>query len=46
LVEKFPDEYGISDVVKFTNHKGQYIEAVEVSTSNTMFFDVYSRLIF
>ena len=37
LVEKFPDGYGIRDVVKFTNHKGQYIEAVEVSTEDTMY---------
>ena len=37
LVEKFPDGYGIRDVVKFTNHKGQYIEAVEVSTNDTMY---------
>ncbi|WP_445725748.1 DNA primase [Flavobacterium sp.] len=37
LVEKFPDGYGIRDVVKFTNHKGQYIEAVEVSTEDTKY---------
>lgn len=37
LVEKFPDGYGIRDVVKFTNHKGQYIEAVEVSTNDTIY---------
>lgn len=37
LVEKFPDGYGIRDIIKFTNHKGQYIEAVEVSTEDTMY---------
>jgi len=37
LVEKFPDGYGIRDVVKFTNHKGQYVEAVEVSTEDTKY---------
>lgn len=37
LVEKFPDGYGIRDVVKFTNHKGQYIEAVEVSSPDTLY---------
>ncbi len=37
LVEKFPDGYGIKDIVKFTNHKGHYIEAVEVSTHDTMY---------
>ena len=37
LVEKFPDGYGIRDIVKFTNHKGKYVEAVEVSTEDTMY---------
>jgi len=37
LVEKFPDGYGVRDIIKFTNHKGQYIEAVEVRTDNTIY---------
>ncbi|SNR76697.1 hypothetical protein [Lutibacter flavus] len=37
LVEKFPDGYGIRDVIKFTNPKGKYVEAVEVSTEDTMY---------
>jgi hypothetical protein len=37
LVEKFPDGYGIRDIIKFTNHKGHFIEAVEVSTKDTMY---------
>jgi hypothetical protein len=37
LVDKFPDGYGIRDVIKFTNHKGQYIEAVEVRTDDTIY---------
>lgn len=37
LVDKFPDGYGIRDVIKFTNHKGQYVEAVEVSTEDTKY---------
>lgn len=37
LVEKFPDGYGIRDIIKFTNHKEKYIEAVEVSTGDTMY---------
>ncbi len=37
LVEKYPDGYGIRDIVKFTNHKGHYIEAVEVSKGDTMY---------
>lgn len=37
LVEKFPDGYGIRNIVKFTDHKGHYIEAVEVSTKDTKY---------
>ncbi len=37
LVEKFPDGYGIRDIIKFTNHKGKYIEAVEVSTNDAIY---------
>lgn len=37
LVEKFPDGYGIRDIVKFTNLKGKFIEAVEVSTIDTVY---------
>ncbi|REE80545.1 hypothetical protein BX611_2191 [Lutibacter oceani] len=37
LVEKFPDGYGIRDIIKFTNPKGKYVEAVEVSTDDTMY---------
>jgi hypothetical protein len=37
LVEKFPDGYGIRDIVKFTNQNGHYIEAVEVSTEDTKY---------
>lgn len=37
LVEKFPDGYGIRDIVHFTNHKGQYVDAVEVRTEETIY---------
>ena len=37
LVEKFPDGYGIRDIIRFTNHKGQYVEAVEVATEDTIY---------
>jgi len=37
LVDKFPDGYGIRDIVRFTNHKGQYVEAVEVSVDDTIY---------
>ncbi|AMC10751.1 hypothetical protein Lupro_05635 [Lutibacter profundi] len=37
LVEKFPDGYGIRDVIKFINPKGKYVEAVEVRTDSTIY---------
>ncbi len=37
LVEKFPDGYGIRDIIKFTNPKGHYVEAVEVRTDDTIY---------
>jgi hypothetical protein len=37
LVDKFPDGYGIRDIIRFTNHKGQYVEAVEVATEDTIY---------
>lgn len=37
LVDKFPDGYGIRDIIRFTNHKGQYVEAVEVKTEDTIY---------
>lgn len=37
LVEKFPDGYGLRDVIRFTNNQGQYIEAVEVRTDDTTY---------
>ncbi|PHQ57256.1 MAG: hypothetical protein COC16_01530 [Lutibacter sp.] len=43
LVVKFADGYGIRDIVKFTNHKGQYIEAVEVSSGDTMYLVKISK---
>ena len=37
LVDKFPDGYGIRDIIRFTNHKGHYVEAVEVATEDTIY---------
>ncbi|MBW8243004.1 hypothetical protein K1F50_09350 [Muricauda oceani] len=37
LVEKYPDGYGDDDVINFKNIKGEYIEAVEVSTEDTKY---------
>ena len=37
LVEKFPDGYDDTDVIQFTNSKGELIEAVEVRTDDTIY---------
>lgn len=37
LVEKFPDGYDDTDVIQFTNAKGELIEAVEVRTEDTIY---------
>jgi hypothetical protein len=37
LVEKFPDGYDESDIIRFKNAKNETIEAVEVRTEDTIF---------
>lgn len=37
LVEKFPDGYDDSDIVRFKNAKNEAIEAVEVRTEDTIY---------
>ncbi|MSP85295.1 MAG: DNA primase [Flavobacteriaceae bacterium] len=37
LVEKFPDGYDDSNIIRFKNHKDETIEAVEVRTENTIY---------
>jgi DNA-directed RNA polymerase subunit delta len=37
LVEKFPDGYDDSDIVRFKNIKNEAVEAVEVRTEDTIF---------
>lgn len=37
LVEKFPDGYDDSDIVRFKNAKNETVEAVEVRTDDTTF---------
>lgn len=37
LVEKFPDGYDDSDVIRFRNAKNELVEAVEVRTEDTMY---------
>ena len=37
LVAKYPDGYGDDDIINFKNLKGEAIEAVEVTTSDTKY---------
>jgi len=37
LVEKFPDGYDYSNIVRFRNAKNELIEAVEVKTEDTIY---------
>jgi len=37
LVEKFPDGYNDTDIIRFKNTKNETIEAVEVRTEGTIF---------
>ncbi|MTH28363.1 hypothetical protein GJV77_00280 [Myroides pelagicus] len=37
LVEKFPDGYDDSDIIRFKNVKNETVEAVEVRTEDTIY---------
>lgn len=37
LVEKFPDGYDDSDIIRFKNSKNETVEAVEVRTEDTIY---------
>ncbi|AOW21520.1 hypothetical protein [Urechidicola croceus] len=37
LVDKYPDGYNNRDIVRFKNAKNEEVEAVEVSTDDTMY---------
>lgn len=37
LVEKFPEGYDDSNIIRFKNHKNETIEAVEVRTEDTIY---------
>jgi hypothetical protein len=44
-VEKFPDGYDDSNIVRFRNAKNELIEAVEVRTDDTNYLVVSTKLI-
>ena len=45
LVEKFPDGYDDSDIIRFKNAKNETIEAVEVRTEDTIFLVKVSTIL-
>lgn len=43
LVEKYPDGYEKSDIIKFKNAAGETVEAVEVKTDETLYLVKVSK---
>ncbi len=43
LIEKYPDGYDDSDIIKFKNAKNEIIEAVEVRTEDTIYLIKVSK---
>lgn len=43
LVEKFPDGYDETDIIRFKNAQNEIVEAVEVRTSNTIYLVKVSK---
>ena len=43
LIEKFPDGYDDSDIIRFQNAKAEQIEAVEVRTDDTIYLVKVSK---
>ncbi len=37
LIETYPDGYGDDDIIAFKNAKGEFIEAVELKTEDTLY---------
>ena len=37
LLEKYPQGYGDDDIISFRNHRGEWVEAVELQTSDTLY---------
>ncbi|WP_372973514.1 hypothetical protein [Muriicola sp.] len=37
LVASYPDGYGDDDIISFKNHRGEYIEAVELRTEDALY---------
>ncbi len=43
LIETYPDGYGDNDIIAFRNAKGEFIEAVEIQTAETLYLVKISK---
>lgn len=43
LIETYPDGYGDDDIIAFESAKGEYIETVELRTSDTLYLVKISK---
>lgn len=43
LIETYPDGYGDNDIIAFRNSKGEFIEAVEIQTAETLYLVKISK---
>lgn len=43
LIETYPDGYGDEDIIRFKNAQGEYVEAVELRTEDTLYLVKISR---
>lgn len=43
LIESYPDGYGDEDIISFRNGKGEFIEAVELQTDDTLYLVKISK---
>ena len=43
LIEMYPDGYGDEDIIRFRNAQGEYVEAVELKTEDTLYLVKISR---
>ncbi|WP_297793105.1 hypothetical protein [uncultured Eudoraea sp.] len=43
LIESYPDGYGDEDIISFRNSKGEFIEAVELQTDDTLYLVKISK---
>lgn len=43
LIETYPDGYGDNDIIAFRNGKGEFIEAVEIQTPETLYLVKISK---